>query len=156
MIMKALFYTALTLAAPLAMADISLGTSAADAAIAESQAAEAKPYVELAQEVNNAVAELTAILQSVQDQASADASAPQIRSLTARMIELQNKAEAMPRPSTAVEFQVRNSLDLAKVEQTVKDFINSFIRIGMNNAYGSQPLIDALAPIVNAMPGSAE
>lgn len=154
--MKAIIYTALTLATPLALADISLGTPAADAAIAETKAAEAKPYVDMAQEVMNAVVELTGLLQGVKDQASADAAAPQIRNVATRMIELQNKAEAMPRPNAAVEFQVRSSMDIAKVEQTVKDFINAFIRIGMNNGYGSQPLMEALAPVVNAMPGGAE
>lgn len=155
--MKAIFYTALIISAPLALADINLGSPAAPEVKAERAAEnDAQQYLDMAHEVMQAVKELTALLQNVQDQASADAAAAQINSVTTRMIELQQKAEAMPTPSAAVELQVRNSMNLAEVQKTAGDFINSFIRIGMNNAYGSQALINALGPVVNAMPGIQE
>lgn len=153
--MKRLLITALVAASPLAMADISLGTHApaeASASISE----EARPYLDMAQEVLAAVKNLTAILETVQDTASADAAAAQVRSLTDAMQGIQARAEAMPRPSAAVEQQVRSSINVQEVQQVVSSFMGSFIRIGMNNAYGSQALLDSLGPVMNAIPGSVE
>ena len=154
--MKALLLTALmTVATPLALADISLGTNApAPAEATESPAA--AEYVQTANEVLAVVKELTTILEGVKDQASADAAAEQVGSITLRMIELQKKAEAMPRPGAEVEAQVRSSINVAEVQQTVSSFLESFIRIGMNNAYGSQALLNALGPVMNAMPAGQE
>lgn len=154
--MKALLYTALALAIPGTMADISLGETAAPTAAAESTPEESRQYEDMANEVLNVVRELTTLLQGVKDQASADAAATQIGGVTTRMIELQKKAESMPRPDAATELRVRNSMDIRQVQQVVRDFLDSFIRIGMNNAYGSQALMDALEPVVNAMPGNHE
>ena len=152
--MKAQFLTAICIvAAPMAMADISLG---ANAPAAESAAPSATEYVKTAHDVLSVVKELTVILEGVKDQASADAAAAQVGSITARMVELQKKAEAMPRPSAEVESMVRNGINVAEVQQVVSSFMNSFIRIGMNGAYGSQALLNALGPVVNAMPGSQE
>ena len=154
--MKALFFTALlTVAAPLALADISLGSNTTAPATATATPAAAK-YVQAANEVLVVVKELTTILESVKDQASAGAAAEQVGSITLRMIELQKKAEAMPRPGAEVEAQVRSSINVAEVQQTVSSFLESFIRIGMNNAYGSQALLNALGPVMNAMPASQE
>lgn len=152
--MKAQFLTAICIvAAPMAMADISLG---ANAPAAEAAAPSATEYVKTAHDVISVVKELTVILEGVKDQASADAAAAQVGSITARMVELQKKAEAMPRPSAEVESMVRNGINVAEVQQVVSSFMNSFIRIGMNGAYGSQALLNALGPVVNAMPGSQE
>ncbi|MBE6415810.1 MAG: hypothetical protein E7032_04675 [Akkermansiaceae bacterium] len=152
--MKAQFLTALCIvAAPMAMADISLGANSPAAVAAAPSATE---YVKTAHDVLSVVKELTVILEGVKDQASADAAAAQVGSITARMVELQKKAEAMPRPSAEVESMVRNGINVAEVQQVVSSFMNSFIRIGMNGAYGSQALLNALGPVVNAMPGSQE
>lgn len=154
--MKAQFLTALlTMAAPLALADISLGTTTPTFPKAAATPA-AEEYVQMANEVMAAVKELTTILEGVKDQASADAAAPQVSNMTMRMIELQKKAEAMPRPGIEVENQVRASMNVAEVQQTVSSFLESFIRIGMSNGYGSQALMNALGPVMNAMPGSQE
>ncbi len=152
--MKAQFLTAICIvAAPMAMADISLGANAPAAVAAAPSATE---YVKTAHDVLSVVKELTVILEGVKDQASADAAAAQVGSITARMVELQKKAEAMPRPSVEVESMVRNGINVAEVQQVVSSFMNSFIRIGMNGAYGSQALLNALGPVVNAVPGSQE
>lgn len=154
--MKAQFLTALlTMAAPLALADISLGTTTPTFPKATATPA-AEEYVQMANEVMAAVKELTTILEGVKDQASADAAAPQVSNMTMRMIELQKKAEAMPRPGIEVENQVRASMNVADVQETVGAFLNAFIRIGMSNGYGSQALLNALGPMMNAMPGSQE
>lgn len=151
--MKTQFLTALlTVAAPLAMADISLG-SGTPAPVVSPAATE---YAQTANEVLSIVKELTGILAGVKDQASADAAAEQVSSITQRMLELQRKAEAMPRPGAEVEAQVRGSMNMAEVQQTVSSFLESFIRIGMNNAYGSQALLNALGPVMNSMPAGQE
>lgn len=154
--MKTQLLTALlTMTAPLALADISLGSTTPTFPKAAATPA-AEEYVQMANDVLAAVKELTSILEGVKDQASADAAAPQVSSLTARMIELQKKAEAMPRPGIEVENQVRAGMNVAEVQQTVSSFLESFIRIGMSNGYGSQSLLNALGPVMTAMPGSQE
>ena len=150
--MKHLLFTALVAASPLAMADISLGT-AAQANTAATISTEAQTYIDMAQEVLTAVRNLTTVLETVQDTASADAAAAQIRTLTVSMQEIQARAEAMPRPSAAVEQQVRSCINVQEVQQLASSFMSSFIRIGMNNAYGSQALLDSLGPVMNTMPG---
>ena len=154
--MKRLLFTALVAASPLAMADISLGTAAPANAASPAISTEAQPYIDMAQEVLTAVRNLTSVLETVQDTASADAAAAQIRTLTVSMQEIQARAEAMPRPSAAVEQQVRSCINVQEVQQLASSFMSSFIRIGMNNAYGSQALLDSLGPVMNSIPGSME
>lgn len=149
-------FTTLVLATPLAVADISLGTPTTPASAATASSAEARPYVDMAQEVLNAVRELTSVLETVHDTASADAAADQVQNITGNMLKLQTRAEAMPRPSAAIEQVVRGSINVQEAQQIAASFMNSFIRIGMNNAYGSQALLDSLGPVLNAMPGNAE
>ena len=93
------------------------------------------------------------MLESITDQASADAAAPQLSSTTARLLELQRKTEEMPRPTNEVEQLVRSNTNIQEVQQLVGDFLNACIRIAINNAYGSQGLMDALGPIMNCAPG---
>ena len=151
--MKSILITALALA-PLALADISLGSSAAPAAAATTP--EDQAHITMAKDIIQAVNDLSTVLDSVKDQASADAAAPQVTKLTARMIELQKKAEAMPSPGADVEQQVRASMNMAEVQQVVSRFLNAFIQIGMNQGYGSQALLNALSPVQNALPGKVE
>ena len=142
-------------AAPVAFADISLGGTPQPPA-AQSAPADATEYVTMAHEVLGCLKELTGILAGVKDTATADAAAPQISEVAARLQALQTKSESMPRPSTEVEVQVRSSINPQEVQQVAGNFLSAVISIGMSNAYGSEALIDALAPIMNAMPGSAE
>ena len=147
--MKALIFTTL-LTSSLALADISLGsTSPAMPAPAEATAAE---YIQSVNEVMSTLKELTGVLEGVTDQASADAAAPQVAVIAPRLIELQKKSEAMPRPTQEVESQVRASINVQEVQQIVSSFLTSFIRIGMSNAYGSQSLLNTLGPVMNCMP----
>ena len=81
------------------------------------------------------------------------ASAPQLRSTTARLLELQRKTEEMPRPTNEVELLVRSNINVLEVQQLVGNFLNACIQIAINNAYGSQELMDALGPIMNCAPG---
>lgn len=153
--MRALLYTALMACTPLAMADISMGSAAA-APAAKTESIDNSQYVKTANEVFAAVRELTSVLKGIKDQASADTAAPQVSSFTNRLIELQKNAESMPRPDAEVEQLVRNNMNMVEVQQTVKDFMEAFINIGMNNAYGSHALMDALEPVVNTIPGGQE
>ena len=143
--MKSLILTALFALAPLALADISYGSPA--------PAPAAKEYTQLANDVISIIKEMTQVLESITDQASADAAAPQLRSTTARLLELQRKTEEMPRPTNEVELLVRSNINVLEVQQLVGKFLNACIQIAINNAYGSQELMDALGPIMNSAPG---
>lgn len=146
--MKALILTAFLAAAPLVHADISLGKQDSPPAAAE--------YTHLAKDVMSVITDLTTVLETVKDKASADAAAPQLSGITARMLELQRKAEAMPRPGQEVEQLVHGSINMAEARQLVNRFLNCFISIAMNNAYGSQDLLDAMGPIMNSIPSIQE
>ena len=137
--------TALVALTPLTLADISYGSPA--------PAPAAKEYAQLANDVISTIKEMTQVLESITDQASADAAAPQLSSTTARLLELQRKTEEMPRPTNEVEQLVRSNTNIQEVQQLVGDFLNACIRIAINNAYGSQGLMDALGPIMNCAPG---
>ena len=143
--MKSLILTTLFALTPLALADISYGSPA--------PAPTAKEYTQLANDVISIIKEMTQVLESITDQASADAAAPQLRSTTARLLELQRKTEEMPRPTNEVELLVRSNINVLEVQQLVGKFLNACIQIAINNAYGSQELMDALGPIMNSAPG---
>ena len=143
--MKSLILTTLFALTPLTLADISYGSPA--------PAPAAKEYAQLANDVISTIKEMTQVLESITDQASADAAAPQLSSTTARLLELQRKTEEMPRPTNEVEQLVRSNTNIQEIQQLVGDFLNACIRIAINNAYGSQGLMDALGPIMNCAPG---
>jgi hypothetical protein len=146
--MKKLILIVFLAIAPLTKADISLGKQASAPAAAE--------YTSLAKDVIGVITELTTVLETVKDKASADAVAPQLSGITARMLELQRKAEALPRPGQEVEQLVHSSINMAEARQLVSRFMNSFINIAMNNAYGSQALLDAMGPLMNSIPSIQE
>lgn len=146
--MRTLILTALFALAPLTLADISYGSQA--------PAPAAEEYARLANDVISVIKDLTQVLESVRDQASADAAAPQIRSTTGRLLELQRKTEDMPRPTNEVEQLVRSSINLPEVQHIVNRFLVTFIQIAMNNAYGSQALLDSLGPVMNSIPSLQE
>ena len=143
--MKALILTAFLAAAPLVHADISLGKQDSSPAAAE--------YTHLAKDVMSVITNLTTVLETVKDKASADAAAPQLRNTTGRLLELQRKTEEMPRPTNEVEMLIRSNINIQEVQQLVGNFLNACIRIAINNAYGSQELMDALGPIMNSATG---
>ncbi len=156
--MKAILFTTL-LTTPLVQADISLGNGtpvvpAADAAAPVSQNAQA--YIDINREIIALFKALADALSGVTDQASADAAAPKIQELTTRMEALQSRTDTLPPPNAATEQQVKAEVNVQEVQQLVSAFLQSFIRIGMNNGYNSQPLLDALAPVMNALPGQME
>ena len=155
--MKTMFSIALISASSLALADISLGNGAPVVPTAqEAPTAEAQEYINMAQDVLGVIKELTQVLSGVTDQASADAAAPQSQGIATRMMELQKRTEALGRPSAEIEQQVRAHINVREVQQLVTAFMDSFIRIGMNNGYGSQALMNALSPALNALPGQGE
>lgn len=153
---KAAHIILLATAMPLVMADITLGTGGGIPAT-ESIAPGTGEYTRLAQDVLAVTRELTAVLASVKDTASADAAAAQVKALTPRLHALQAKSESMPRPGAAIEAVVRSEINIQEVQQIAHDFVNALIQIDMNNAYGSQALLDAMRPLLeNAIPGSEE
>ena len=79
-----------------------------------------------------------------------------MQNMTMRMVELQKRSEKLGRPTAEIEQQICASIDTREVQQLVTAFVNSLIRIGMNNAYGSQAFMDALSPALNALPGRSE
>ena len=151
--MKAHIITALfAIVAPLAMADITLGTQTP--APAQPAKPSAEEYAQLANNILSTLKELAVTLESVKDQASADTAAAQVADILPRMVELQKKAESMPRPASDVEALVRGQINVEEAQQVVSSFMSAFINICMNNAYGSQNLLNALAPVMTIMPES--
>ena len=155
--MKHIISLTLLSAGSLALADISMGNGAPVVpAVQEAPSPEAQEYIAIAQDILSIVKELNQVLSGVNDLASADAAAPQMQDMTMRMIELQKRSEKLERPTAEIEQQVRASFDTHEVQQLVTTFVNSLIRIGMNNAYGSQTFMNALSPALNALPGKGE
>ena len=143
------------LAAPMVLADISLGGTT-QTSTPRSTAADAQEYISMAHEVLGCVNELTGILTGVANKETADAAAPKVDAITTRLLTLQTKSESMPAPTPEVELQVRNSINVQEVQKTASDFLGAIIKLGMSNAYGSEALLNSLAPIMNAMPVRAE
>lgn len=143
------------LAAPLAMADISLG-GAQQPEAGQTASVDAAEYVSMAKEVIASLNELTATLMGVHDKVSADAAAAKVNEQATRMVALQAKSESLPLPTPEVEMQVRSSINVQEVQKTVHEFLSAIIKLGMSNAYGSEELLNALGPIMNAIPGQTE
>ena len=150
--MKTYIITALiAAAAPAVMADISLGTNNATGT-PDAPSAEVQSYLNTANAVIQSFKELTGTLGGITDQASADAAASLVSSQVQKLLELQAKAEATAQPSSEISAQLLQHINVQEVQETVNAFMDSIIRLGMTNAYGSGALLQALSPLMNALP----
>lgn len=134
-----------------ATADISVPDSTGTD-IPASTAQEAAPYIQLGKDIMQAVKELTDTLNTVNDTASADAAAPAVSQLTHSMRELQAKAESMPATDAGVETYVSQALNVPEAQSIISHFVQAIIRISMANAYNSEALVNALEPLMGALP----
>lgn len=153
--MKNYLLTAAIAAMPLAMADISMGTGSAPEP-PEVPSAELQEQIDLAKAVIQSFKDLTTTLNGITDQASADAAAAQVSSQIQRMQELQRKAESAPQPTASIEAQMQQHINVQEVRQTVNTFMEAIIRLGMNSAYGSEALMQALSPLMNPLTSQSE
>lgn len=134
-------------AAVLALAP-AIAQETAPAATAEAAApADAATFEAAARNLMNCIKELNAALQGVKDTASADAAAPKVKELVAKMDAVSAENEKLGEPTPEIQAQVEKAIG-AEFEQTMKALGETMRPIAMNGFYDSQALMEALAPVL--------
>ncbi len=87
----------------------------------------------------NLMKETIAVLKPVKDKATADAAAPRLKAIKARMDELDAKVAALGRPSKAVENKIGNELE-PQLMQLMNDVETVVTQLELNGFYGSDAL----------------
>lgn len=99
--------------------------------------------------------DLAKVLETVTDKASADAAAPKVVELSAKVKELQLSSEKMGEPSQEVQQELMEQYS-KQLEETVGKFMQASMKVGMANFYGSESLTKAFQNMSAAMSGSPE
>ena len=121
---------------------------AAPSAPAEAAApADAAKFEAAARNLMNCIKELNDALQGVKDTAGADAAAPKVKELVAKMDAVSAENEKLGEPSPEIQAQVEKAIG-AEFEQTMKALGETMRPIAMNGFYDSQALMEALAPVL--------
>ena len=121
---------------------------AAPAAPAQAAApADAATFEAAARNLMGCIKELNAALQGVKDTGSANAAAPKVKELVARMDAVSAENEKLGQPTPEIQAQVEKAIG-AEFEQTMKDLGETMRPIAMNGFYDSEALMEALAPVL--------
>lgn len=120
---------------------------AAPAAPATAPAATAEQFETAARNLMNCIRELDATLQSVKDTASADAAAPKVKELVAKMNAVSAENEKLGEPAPEIQAQVEKAIG-AEFQQTMESLGNTMRPIAMNGFYDSAALTEAIAPLL--------
>ena len=122
---------------------------AAPAAPAEAAAApaDAGKFEAAARNLMNCIKELNDALQGVKDTASADAAAPKVKELVAKMDAVSAENEKLGEPTPEIHAQVEKAIG-AEFEQTMKALGETMRPIAMNGFYDSEALMQAIAPVL--------
>ena len=109
--------------------------------------ADAATFEAAARNLMNCIKELNDALQGVKDTASADAAAPKVKELVAKMDAVSAENEKLGEPTPEIQAQVEKAIG-AEFEQTMKALGETMRPIAMNGFYDSQALMEALAPVL--------
>ena len=122
---------------------------AAPAAPAEAAAApaDAGKFEAAARNLMNCIKELNDALQGVKDTASADAAAPKVKELVAKMNAVSAENEKLGEPAPEIQAQVEKAIG-AEFQQTMESLGNTLRPIAMNGFYDSAALTEAIAPLL--------
>ena len=153
--MKTTIIALAAMAAPLMMAqEAAPATPAAPAAEtpAVDQAEYAK-YQAPARETINAMKQIIEVLQGVNSKETADAAAPKVKELIEKMNTLKAASEGLPEPSEAIQAQLKAEFE-TELQGILQGMMGTFMPIAMNQCYGSEALMEALAPMLGG--GEAE
>ena len=89
------------------------------------------------------VKEICETLKTVKDKETADAAAPKVKELAAKMDAVQAKAKDLPEPSDEVKEKLEASLE-AQIKPMMQEFVGVLLPLAMGNFYGSEALSAAM------------
>ena len=144
---NSIFLTAAVFALAPALAQETAPAEPAAPAQAAAPAADAAQFETAARNLMNCMQELTAALQEVKDTASADAAAPKVKELVAKMETVSAENEKLGEPTPEIQDQVEKAIG-AEFEQTMKSLGETMRPIAMNGFYDSEALALAIAPLL--------
>lgn len=118
--------------------------------------ARSSAYVEAAvanqQQWLTTIREATALLQGMQDTASADAAVPALQALAERMRQLQKDAAGFVPPSAAEEAAFKAATNVAEIKKTVNAFLNALETVIQADCYHSPALLEELPKLMRLEP----
>ena len=156
-----LFVMKTTIIALAAMASPLMGQEAAPAAPAapapapEAQApatvdpAEYAKHQAPARETINCMKQLMETLKGVNSKETADAAAPKVKELLATVDKLRAQSEGLPEPSEAIQEKLKAEFE-GELQGIIGSMMGTFLPLLGNQCYGSQELMQALAPLLGS------
>lgn len=143
-----LFAGAVLTLAPAIAQENAPAVPAAPPAPAEAAApADAAKFESAARNLMNCIKELNEALQGVKDTATADAAAPKVKELVAKMDAVSAENEKLGEPTPEIQAQVEKAVG-AEFEQAMKALGETMRPIAMNGFYDSEALMQAIAPVL--------
>ena len=143
-----LFAAAVLALAPALAQETAPAVPAAPPAPAEVAApADAAKFETAARNLMNCIKELNDALQGVKDTAGADAAAPKVKELVAKMDAVSAENEKLGEPTPEIQAQVEKAVG-AEFEQAMKALGETMRPIAMNGFYDSEALMQAIAPVL--------
>lgn len=107
----------------------------------------------LLKEMMTSLGDLSKVLETVTDKASADAAASKVVELSAKIKDLQLRSEKMGEPSPEVQQALLGQYS-KQLDDTLGKFMPASMKVGMANFYGSESLTKAFQNMNAAMSGA--
>ena len=140
------------MASPLMAQEAAPAAPAAPAPAPEAQApavdqAEYAKYQAPARETLNCMKQLMDTLKGVNSKETADAAAPKVKELLATVDKLRAQSEGLPEPSEAIQQKLKAEFE-GELQGIIGSMMGTFLPLMGNQCYGSQELMQALAPLL--------
>ena len=158
-VMKTTIIALAAMASPLMAQEAAPAAPAAPAPAPEAQApavdpAEYAKYEAPARETINNMKQLLDTLKGVNSKETADAAAPKVKELMASTETLRKQSESLPEPSEAIQNKLKEQFE-GELQGVISGMMGTFLPLLSSQCYGSQALMDALAPFLNGVDEAA-
>lgn len=152
-VMKTTIIALAAMASPLMAQEAAPAAPAAPAPAPEAQApavdpAEYAKYEAPARETLNCMKQLMDTLKGVNSKETADEAAPKVKELMATAEELHKQSESLPEPSEAIQNKLKEEFE-GELQGIIGSMMGTFLPLLSNQCYGSQALMEALAPLLS-------
>lgn len=108
----------------------------------------AQQHLQISRTILATLKELTATLENVKDQTTADFAATKVQEIAVKMVQLQDQADNIPSLSKEQEALVKAEIKEKEVQETVHRFLVSVVQMAQVNCYESELMSDALMQIL--------
>lgn len=150
-VMKTTIIALAAMASPLMAQEAAPAAPVAPAPEAQAPAVDPAEYAKYeapARETLNCMKQLMDTLKGVNSKETADEAAPKVKELMATAEELHKQSESLPEPSEAIQNKLKEEFE-GELQGIIGSMMGTFLPLLSNQCYGSQALMEALAPLLS-------